>query len=177
LNEEMRPAIAALQRRLEQQLKDVAETKKAINMILKIIGEPAQYEEESGVSGIIRPDQFYGKQFATAASEYLEMRKQACQPSEILNGLREGGFDFEVMGWKEKDFLRMLAISLAKNTVRFHKLKNGSFGLKSWYDEDFLKKAGRQKDSATAALLAMVPRTGEENDEDTVGPLGAVPHG
>ena len=152
MNEEMRPAVVAMQRKLEQQLKDVADTKRAINMVLKIMGEPTQYEEEGGgVSGVIRPDQFYGKGFATAATEYLEMRKQACQPSDILNGLREGGFDIEVMGWKEKDALRSLAISLAKNNVKFHKLKNGSFGLRAWYDEDFLKRAGKQKSEAAAA--------------------------
>ena len=70
--------------------------------------------------------------------------KQACQREEILRGLVAGGFDFDILGWKEDDRLRSLAISLAKNTGasgRFHRLKNGTFGLRSWYDEDFLKKA------------------------------------
>ena len=119
----------------------VSETKKLINMLHKSMGQAEPFADPSESSGIIRPDQFYGKQFATAASEYLEMRKQACQPDEILKGLAEGGFDFDVMGWRETDRLRSLSISLAKNNVKFHRLKNGSFGLRSWYDEDFLKRS------------------------------------
>ena len=41
-----------------------------------------------------------------------------------------GGFDFDATGWEEKDRLRMLAIALAKNNVKFHKLPNGTVG--SW---------------------------------------------
>jgi hypothetical protein len=143
--DELAPAVAVLQRKLDEQLRAVGETKKLINMLLKTMGLPEQYPDTGESSGIIRPDQFYGKQFATAATEYLEMRKQACQPDDILRGLAEGGFDFDVMGWKESDRLRSLAISLAKNNVKFHRLKNGSFGLRSWYDEDFLKKASPKK--------------------------------
>lgn len=152
MNDELLPAISVLEKKLEEQLRGVAETKTLINMLLKTMGKPPKFAEESSTSGIVRADQFYGKQLATAVADYLEMMgKQARQPSEILQGLRDGGFDFEVMGWKERDELRMLALSLAKNNLKFHKLKNGSFGLKSWYDEDFLKKAGKQKADAAAA--------------------------
>jgi hypothetical protein len=154
MSDELKPAVSALQRKLEQQIQGVTETKKAINILLKMMDEPPMYADDDSGSGVIRPDQFYGKQFATAAAEYLSMRKVASPPSDILKGLKDGGFDFDVMGWREKDLLRPLAISLAKNVARFHKLKNGSFGLKSWYDEDFLKKAGRQKaDAAASAAL------------------------
>lgn len=145
MSDELAPAIAVLRRKLDAQLREAGETKKLINMLLKSMGQPEQFPDTGESSGIIRPDQFYGKQFATAATEYLEMRKQACQPDEILRGMAEGGFDFDVMGWKESDRLRSLAISLAKNNVKFHRLKNGSFGLRNWYDEDFLKKAAARK--------------------------------
>src|SRR5579863_6662397 len=137
MSDELAPAVLVLQKKLEDQMQGVAETKKLINMLLKTMGKDPLYAEEAASSGVIRRDQFYGKQLASAAGEYLEMRKQACQASEILQGLKDGGFDFEVVGWKENDELRMLALSLAKNTAKFHKLKNGSIGLKSWYDEDF----------------------------------------
>jgi hypothetical protein len=143
--DELAPAVAVLQRKLDEQLRAAGETKKLINMLLKSMGLPEQYPDTGESSGIIRPDQFYGKQFATAATEYLEMRKQACQPDDILRGLAEGGFDFDVMGWRESDRLRSLSISLAKNNVKFHRLKNGSFGLRNWYDEDFLKKAAPKR--------------------------------
>jgi hypothetical protein len=158
-------AVEELQSQLAQQLSEVADTKKMINLLLKRMGKDPLYTDiDSGNSGIIRPDQFYGKQFATAAQEYLEIRRQACQAEDILRGLETGGFDFEVMGWKDNDRLRNLAISLAKNNIKFHKLKNGSFGLRSWYDADFLKKAGRQqKDKAD---LKKAAEAEQEESED-----------
>jgi hypothetical protein len=67
-------------------------------------------------------------------------------PADLTTSTALGGTkaDFDVMGWKPDDRLRALAISLAKNTGgagKFHRLKNGTFGLRSWYDEDLLKKA------------------------------------
>ena len=150
MSDDLMAAVATLQRKLDEQLQAAASTKKVINMLLETMGKPAQYPDVGESSGILRADQFYGKPLATAASDYLELRKQACQPDDILRGLVEGGFDFDVLGWKESDRLRSLAISLAKNNAKFHRLKNGSFGLKAWYDEDFLKKAGRQKSLAAA---------------------------
>jgi hypothetical protein len=179
MENELSPAVAVLQRKLEEQLKGVGETKKLINMLLKSMGQPALYEETSESSGIIRADQFYGKPLATAAQEYLEMRKQACQPDEILRGLSAGGFDFDVAGWKEDDRLRSLAISLAKNVVKFHRLKNGSFGLKSWYDAEFLKKAAARKASAAdasdeeqnSAVTEYVPKIGDQVQWEVNGTL------
>jgi hypothetical protein len=158
--DELAPAVAALQRKLEEQQKAVAETKKTINMLLKMMGQdPAYRDDEDESSGIIRADQYYGKGLATAAQEYLTMRKQACQPEEILRGMVAGGFDFDVIGWKEADRVRSLSMSLAKNVAKFHRLKNGSFGLKSWYDADFLKKA-------SARRVSMNPSTFVEDDGD-----------
>jgi hypothetical protein len=82
----------------------------------------------------VRRDEYYGKPFATAAQLYLQRRKQACMPDEILKGLEDGGFDFRALGWKDGDRLRSLAISLAKNNKVFHKLPNGTFGLVDWYE-------------------------------------------
>src|SRR6185437_8994512 len=130
---ELGPAVAALQRKLDEQLQGVSDTKRTINMLLKMSGqEPLYPEKDNEHSGAIRADQFYGKGLATSAADYLAIRKQACQPDEILRALTAGGFDFDLMGWQEDDRLRSLAISLAKNTGgagKFHRLKNGSFGL------------------------------------------------
>lgn len=143
--DELAPAVTALQRKLDEQLQAVADTKRTINMLLKMSGQPALYpESDNEHSGSVRSDQFYGKGVATSAAEYLTMRKQACHPEEILRALESGGFDFDVAGWKKDDRLRSLAISLAKNTGgagKFHRLNNGAFGLRAWYDDDFLKKA------------------------------------
>ena len=143
--DELGPAVAALQRKLEEQLRGVADTKRTINMLLKMSDKPPMFPEgENERSGSVRSDQFYGKGFATSAAEFLTMRQQACQPEEILHALEAGGFDFDVAGWKEDQRLRLVALALAKNTGnagKFHKLNNGAFGLRGWYDADFLKKA------------------------------------
>lgn len=141
------PAIAALQEKLAEQHRAVLDTKRSINLLLKMAGEGPQYaEDDDPSSSSVRQDQFYGKALTAAAAEYLAMRKQACQPAEIVRALEAGGFDFDVLPWKKDDRVRPFTISLSKNTGsetgKFHKLKNGSFGLKAWYEEDFLKKAG-----------------------------------
>jgi hypothetical protein len=175
--DELGPAVAVLQRKLDEQMQAVAETKKIINMLLKSMGKPPQYADVAEGSGIIRADQFYGKPFATAAQKYLELRRQACQPDEILRGLMEGGFDFDIMPWEKSDRLRSLSLSLAKNNLKFHRLKNGSFGLREWYDPEFLtkerqndatpkerkakkkKKRGHHKKTAEAKGLKLLPDT------------------
>jgi hypothetical protein len=152
---ELGPAVTALQRKLDEQLQAVADTKRTINMLLKMSGQDPMFpDSDNEYSGSVRADQFYGKGVATSAAEYLAMRKQACQPDDILRALHAGGFDFDMLGWKEDDRLRSLAISLAKNTGvggKFHRLKNGTFGLRSWYDEEFLKKAASGAETAAKA--------------------------
>lgn len=153
--DELGPAIAVLQQKLNEQLRGVADTKRTINMLLKMSGQSPLYtEDDAESSGSVRADQFYGKGLATSAAEYLNMRKQACQPDEILRALSAGGFDFDMLDWKENDRLRLLSLSLAKNTGaqgKFHRLKNGSFGLRAWYDEDFLEKAAQGAEAVAEA--------------------------
>lgn len=148
-------AIAALERQLAEQHRAVLDTKRSINLLLKMAGKSPQYaEDDDPSSSSVRPDQFYGKALTTCAAEYLAMRKQACQPEEILRALEMGGFDFDILPWEEDDRLRSFSISLSKNTGnvgKFHKLKNGSFGLRSWYDEDFLKKAAAGAEATAKA--------------------------
>jgi hypothetical protein len=153
MTDDLGPAVNALQHKLDEQLQAIADTKRTINMLLKMSGQPPLYPETDGEhTGAVRADQFYGKGLATCAAEYLAMRKQACPPREILRGLEAGGFDFDILKWKPEDRLRHLASSLAKNTGsagRFHRLKNNTFGLRSWYDEDFLKKASSSGERMT----------------------------
>lgn len=136
--EEMQKEINALQFAINKK-------KQAINAMYDSMGEqpPYEIEGESPISLTIRPDQFYGKGFATAASAYLKIKKQACTAQEIMDGLLKGGFDFP---WKDDDLLRNVAISLAKNTQVFHKLPNGTFGLLEWYPDLKKKKSAKQDD-------------------------------
>lgn len=145
MSDELAPAVNVLQKKLDDQLQAVADTKRTINMLLKMSGQQPLYPEtDAERAGSVRADQYYGKGLATAAAEYLEQRKQACTPDEIMRGLEAGGFDFDLYRWKKDDRLRSFAVSLAKNTGengKFHRLKNGTIGMRNWYDEEFLKKA------------------------------------
>jgi hypothetical protein len=146
MSEKLSAAIEELQAHLEQQLQEAADTKKTINSLRKRMGLDPLYNDVAVEQvGAIRPDQFYGKPLATAAQEFLERRKQACTAEEIMKGLEQGGFDFDSTGWKEKDQLRMLAISLAKNNAKFHKLPNNTFGLLAWYDQAVLNKKAKEE--------------------------------
>lgn len=138
---ELSPAVEALRNQAREQEAELNETKKMINSLLRRMREEPEFPEvETGqmqirMNGSLRADQYYGKPFATAAQEYLERRKQACSADEILKGLEQGGFDFKALGWKDGDRLRSLAISLAKNNQKFHKLPNNTFGLLAWYPD------------------------------------------
>ena len=50
---------------------------------------------------------------------------------EIYAALLEGGFKFDAKN--DSTAKRSLAISLAKNTATFEKLRSGHIGLKTWY--------------------------------------------
>jgi hypothetical protein len=115
----------------------------------------------------IRPDTFYGKKMGTAAREFLEMRRAAQQgpakPREVFDALKQGGFQFET----RDDNIAMVSLRamLRKNTVMFHKLPNGAYGLRNWYpnakpqksedteagNETDVKKETAAKPKATAA--------------------------
>src|ERR1700688_1526188 len=107
-DEKLTGAIEVLQSQLEQQLQEASETKKMINSLRRRMGLDPLYADVSVEHvGAIRPDQYYGKPLATAATEFLERRKQACTAEDIMRGLADGGFDFDGTGWKQKDQLRM----------------------------------------------------------------------
>ncbi len=153
MSESLQKAIEEMQTKLQSKLNEAAELKKAINTLCGVMGTPPMYadveaESASGAIGPTRPDIYYGKHLATAVKEYLEYRKQAVKPEDILSALIQGGFDFDAIGWNDKGRLRNLAISLAKNTVTFRKLPNGMIGLESWYEGSVpLKRKSRRRDS------------------------------
>ena len=168
MSDKLDAAIEVLQEDLEKQLAAVVDTKRMINGLLRRMGREPLYadEAESIQSAAIRADQFYGKPLATAAREFLELKKQheARTADEILTALKRGGFDFASTGWKEKDYLRMLSISLAKNTSMFHRLPNGTFGLLSWYDQAMIRKAEKAGAEAKKGTQAAEEAAAEETE-------------
>ena len=161
-------AVQELVEDLQEQMNRVAETKRAINVLHRTMGKDAMFPDEAPErigTMRIKPDQFYGRALATSVQEYLELRKkttgeQACDVSEILKALEEGGFDFKAAGWRDSDRLRPLSISLAKNTKVFHRLPNGLFGLLVWYPEVGTTKRERPD------KVAVVPEAEEPEGSD-----------
>jgi len=146
MSDRLNAAIAELEEHLSEQQTEVADTKKMINALRKRMNlEPLYTDVSVEGTGSIRPDQYYGKPLATAASDFLERRKRACSADEILKGLLEGGFDFDAIEWKEKDRLRLLSSSLAKNNTKFHRLPQGQFGLLDWYDLPAIKRPTKER--------------------------------
>jgi hypothetical protein len=121
--------------KLEAEARD---KKKTVNTLCGVAGREAMYvldAPETALPTRIRADQFYGQPLATAVRTILEMRKQqnlgAATVKEIFEALTAGGYTFNT---KTDDVAHAsLRNSLAKNTVTFHKLPNGRFGLLSWY--------------------------------------------
>lgn len=150
-NTKLKDAIEVLLEQLHEQEREVRETKKTINMLARRMGEEMQFPDvddiQASIGGAIRPDEYYGKQLLTAVQMYLDRgNKRARSGDEILAALVQGGFDFAAQGWKDNDRLRSLSIALAKNPQLIHKLPNGTFGLRAWYDEAMLKKAKAARD-------------------------------
>ena len=167
-------AIGDLTAKLQQQMNEVSETKKAINVLMKMVGKdpmfPDENPEQVGASFNIEPDQYYGRPLATCVQEYLEARKKATgkkaiQVEDILAALEQGGFDFKAAGWRDNDRLRSLSISLAKNNKVFHRLPNGWFGLLSWYPDVVAKKEPKGKPGSTATAEASQADEADEKPE------------
>lgn len=129
---------------------ELTNLKRAANTFYRSKGEQEPFnldDADTGSGGIVRikPDEFYGRGFATAAGSYLERRKQAVNAEEILRALEAGGFDFDAAGWKDVAGRgRTVAASLAKNTAIFHRLPSGTFGLRKWYGDAIEKKKAKK---------------------------------
>lgn len=142
MNDEFALAIATLRSHLQKQELEVKSTKRLINQLCQRAGEPVMFpdaESDDPVSlASMRRDRFYGMPLATAIREYLEMRRAQgpATVNDIYSALVAGGYKFEAKN--EVNAKRSLYISLAKNSVTFHKLpgktdETAVFGLLEWY--------------------------------------------
>jgi hypothetical protein len=136
--ESLKPAIAELEQRLQAQLRDVAETKRSINLLLKISGERPRYADidaASGASLSVRPDEYYGQPLSSVVAGILARNKvaggSAMTVNEIFDAMIRGGYLFDTKN--DENSKRILRISLTKNSAKFHKVPGGSWGLREWY--------------------------------------------
>jgi hypothetical protein len=130
--------IALVQGQVRDLERQLAEKKKIINSLCELAGQPPMYAADEPVSNgsvAIRSDEFYGKALATAVRKILEKRAGAglgaASVSEIYDSMVKGGYKFDAKS--AANAKRSLRISLTKNSVTFHKLPNGNYGLREWY--------------------------------------------
>jgi hypothetical protein len=115
--------------------------KRLINQLCAFAGMPPEYQDAdlqaaNAATVAIRRNVFFGRPLATCVREYLELRKdrpvKEATLDEILDVLKEGGFDLKKISDDSDGIRRGVAITLAKNP-QFHRLPNGDWGLLSWY--------------------------------------------
>jgi hypothetical protein len=70
------------------------------------------------------------------------------------------------MGWKKEGRLRSLAMSLAKNTVTFHRLPSGAFGLVEWYPNAKPRKKRSPASGTDDTSDSAAPDLTTEDDAD-----------
>ncbi len=159
MSDEFASTIGTLKSHLQKQEEEVRATKRLINQLCLRGGNQALYpdaDNESSTSiGSLRRDQFYGHPLSTAIRKYLEMRRTLgpATVNDIYDALCAGGFTFEAKN--DTNAKRSLYISLAKNSVTFHKLPGSTgdgavFGLLEWYpnaksEDDESKKGKKNK--------------------------------
>lgn len=147
--------------RLESEIRD---KKKTVNTLCAVAGREAMFVLDAAETTLptqFRPDQFYGQALATAVRTILEARKQqnlgAATVKEIFEALTGGGYQFNTKN--DEVAIASLRNSLSKNTVTFHKLPNGRFGLLSWYPN-----AKPTKANAVASGAGVVIEEDEEEE-------------
>jgi hypothetical protein len=150
MREDILKTVQVLREKIHLKEAEVAGLKSIINGLYKEENEVPPYSDAStragaGIEGL-RSDQFYGQTLAGATRQYLEMRKASGQGSasvsDIFYALKKGGYKFDASTDEyAKNGVRM---ALRKNSVTFHRLPNGDYGLLDWYERP---KSGNGEDS------------------------------
>ena len=130
--------IDLLQTQIAEVETELAGKKRVVNDLCKLANIDPVYvlESTSSSEGLtIRNDEFYGQPLQTSIKSILNKRKAcgrgAASVNEIFDALTQGGYAFNA---KNDEYAkRTLYQNLGKNTVTFHKLPNGNYGLMEWY--------------------------------------------
>lgn len=176
-NEHVSRTIELVQSQILQLEQELAEKKRMVNSLCGLIDRTPVYanaDPNIGASVGIRSDEFYGKPLASVVRAILEKRNAAglgaASLDEIYNGMMQGGYRFDAKN--DATAKRALSISLAKNSVTFHKLPNGNIGLTEWYPEAAKMKAmnGKREEEETAKNEELQPpqtKTQKESESET----------
>lgn len=159
MSDHVNKTVEMLKGQIQEETEQTYQKKKMVNSLLELEGLPSIYQDIDSTAGecslSFRSDRFYLQPLATAVRDILEARRASNLGSasidEIYETLVAGGFKFT--NTRDAINKRTLSISLAKNSVTFHKLPNGEFGLLEWYPgaKDTKSKNGNgDKDNSSA---------------------------
>jgi hypothetical protein len=182
---EPNPAIELLISQISELERKANAYRASVNVLLERDGLPPKYPNgggdgpslrEAGSSGSstptqVKPDAFYGKPQQTAVRELLAIRKASgtgpAKPNEILDGLRSGGYQVEAKS--DEIALVGLRAMLRKRTTVFHKLPNGTWGLREWYPNAKPHAGSADKAAATnkSADIVEDDDAADESEDDT----------
>jgi hypothetical protein len=168
----MRQAIDIAVAKLRELETQVAETKKIINGMCKLGGQPPMFpdtDEGAGLSlGGFRSDQFYGQPLTKVVRDVLSARKAAnlgaASVNQIYDAMTAGGYRFDASS--DENAKRALRISLTKNSAVFHKLPNGEYGLREWYPNIKDAKEAKSKPSNNGAEAGADQKPEQAPDDD-----------
>lgn len=163
---------------LDQQL---LQKKRMVNDLCGLVGRPPLYGDAELMSRSAttntRPDEYYGKPLATVVRMVLEKRQAAVLGAatvpEIYDEMVRGGYHFTAS--TDDNNKRSLYTSLGKNTTTFHKLPNGTYGLREWYPEVKESKAKSPANGNGATATEESDRPLHEELQDEAGEENAEP--
>lgn len=133
--------IELIQKQIAELDQDLLQKKRMVNDLCGLVDRPPLYDDADlasrSATTATRPDEYYGKPLATAVRMVLEKRQAAnlgaATVPEIYDEMSRGGYHFTAS--TEDNNKRALYTSLGKNTTTFHKLPNGTYGLREWYQD------------------------------------------
>jgi hypothetical protein len=154
---------------------ELLRAKLSVNGFCELLGKAPVYQdvsqpETSRTASHGRPDRYHGKPLATVLKQILSARNAAgigpgpATVDDLYAEMRGGSFDFGDKS--DEDAKRGLAVSLAKNSKMFYRVKDGLWGLPEWYG--IKPSRGSQKPSASAAA----PTDDEPDPEEKAREFG-----
>ncbi|MEM9352555.1 MAG: hypothetical protein AAGA92_06045 [Planctomycetota bacterium] len=170
-----------IQQQISELESELTYKKRIVNDLCGLASRPAIYSDADLVSKSsqvsTRPDEYYGKPLATVVGTVLEKRQAAnlgaATVNEIYEEMKSGGFHF--VAKNDENAKRGLYQSLGKNTTRFHKLPNGTYGLREWYPD--APRGRRENGSRAEAEKPLHEELQGEQEPEAVSeePVGSKP--
>ena len=175
---EFEQVIGRLLKSIDELEGSLLQKKRLVNELCVEYEQPPRFadldQDKGPTISSIRRDQFHGRPMATAAREYLEMRRPsdrgglgAASINEIYAALLQGGFRFDTKN--DLNAKRGLREALSKNTLAFRRVGD-AYGLAEWYPKPdrvripkipkvtkVLKKPAVKKTAGDNAVAALPP--------------------